>query len=191
MSTLEHATEQNSGEVSTMPSATIERTTKHPVSAEQAVRESVTRAHLTDAERTAHSSNEQPVDEVAATIAAIRRAVGDARSSVGTAVDPRIWTKKSPWIALGLASTTGLVAAVCLRRGAKPETSKHEPPQPQPPKQRSEEPAKAGWTGSIANSLFDLAKVAVETAIMTSIREASGRHFDDRGPSEEIVNHAE
>ena len=175
-----------------MANATLERTEKRPAAAEQAARENAARARRAEEARKAREpTHEQPVDEAAATKAAISRAVADVGRSVGHAADVRLWTKKSPWIALGVAATTGLVAAVAVRRGIKPESKNGEPPQPPSPKPKSEEPAKAGWTASLANSLFDLAKVAVETAIMTSIRETAGRHFGNGEPDEPIVTHAE
>jgi hypothetical protein len=117
---------------------------------------------------------EASVHEAAAAKAAIRRVVTDTRHSLGTAVDVRLWTKKSPWIAVGAAAAAGLAAAVWLRRGgtrsqascdAAPAVAK-----PQPP-----EPAKRGIGASIASSLFDLAKFGLETAIMGGIHEATAK----------------
>jgi hypothetical protein len=193
MSTLEHATERSSGAASTTPVATPER--KRPASAEQASRQRAAGAAAkAAAQKTAGRNHDRAKDEAAATKAAIGRAVRDARLSIGTVVDIRLWTKKAPWIAIGAAAATGLVAAVCVRRtaaaAATTTTENGAPPRRPPEKSKAEQPAKAGWTASLANSLFELAKAAVETAIMTGIRETAARSFDDGQPSDEIVSHS-
>jgi hypothetical protein len=125
------------------------------------------------------ADHESSVDEAAAAKAAIGRVVKAARHSLGTAVDVRLWTKKSPWIAVGLAATAGMAAAVLMRRGGsraavngKSDASvAHELGANAKPA----EPARGGIGAAIASSLFDLAKLGLETAIASGIRESAAR----------------
>jgi hypothetical protein len=123
------------------------------------------------------SEHELLAREAATAKAAIGRAVQATRHSAAAAVDIRLWTKKRPWIALGAAAVAGLTTALLVRRGrtepldgAAPTVAQVNPPPP--------EPQKAGFAAAIANSLFDVAKAAIETAIMTGIREVAARKFD-------------
>jgi hypothetical protein len=117
------------------------------------------------------------VDEAAAVKDAMGRVVAEAQHSLGTAVDVRLWTKKSPWIAVGLAATAGMAAAVLLRRGSRrPAPVNGEASHAiadQSADSKSPEPAKAGIGAAIASSLFDLAKFGLETAIASGIRESA------------------
>ncbi len=114
-------------------------------------------------------------DEAAAAKAAIRRVIKETRHSLGSAVDVRLWTKKSPWIALGLAAAAGMAAAVVMRRGgnhaaangdAMAAAASHPASNAAP-----SAPSQSGIGAVIASSLFDLAKFGLETAIMNGIRK--------------------
>jgi hypothetical protein len=115
--------------------------------------------------------------EADAAKAAILRVVRETRDSLGTAVDVRLWTKKKPWLAMGLAATCGLAAAVLFRRAGTPAPTNGETPpsQPGPNSAKGPEPAYGGIGSAIASSLFDLAKFGLETAIMAKVRETSVR----------------
>jgi hypothetical protein len=119
------------------------------------------------------SDREAPANEADAAKAAIRRALAETRESLGAAVDVRLWTKKSPWIAVGLAATAGLAAAVLFRRG-KNRTPVN--PAVANPQAADSKPAQGGIGAAIASSLFDLAKFGLETAIMSGIREVSANN---------------
>lgn len=128
------------------------------------------------------SESESPTDEAAAAKVAIGRAMKDIRDSVGTAVDVRLWTKKAPWIALGAAAVTGLATAILIRREGKTIAASNGAASGEPPRKKpvepTAEPAKAGIGASISSSLFELAKFALETAVVTGVREATARRFD-------------
>jgi len=124
------------------------------------------------------SNRESSVHEAAAAKAAIRRVIEDTRHGLGTAVDVRLWTKKSPWIAVGLAATAGMAVAMLLRRGgrrAPMNDEAHSSLANQPANSKPPEPAHAGIGAAIASSLFDLAKFGLETAIASGIREATAK----------------
>ena len=109
--------------------------------------------------------------------------INDIRRSAGSAVDIRLWTKKAPSIALRPAAVTGLATAVLIRRDGKTASCASEghangKPQQPPGEPKPIEPAKAGVGSTIANSLFELAKLGLETAVMTGVREAAARGFD-------------
>lgn len=114
--------------------------------------------------------------EAAMTKAAIRRVLDETRGSLGSAVDVRLWTKKSPWIALGIAATAGMAFAVAVRRASNHAAANGDasptPTSPPPPPSASAAPAGGGIGAAIASSLFDLAKFGVETAIMSRIKRS-------------------
>lgn len=127
-------------------------------------------------------ANESPNGKICAHEAdavktAIRRVIRETRDSLGTAVDIRLWTKKKPWLAMGLAAAGGLAAAVLFRRGSKPAPADGdaptEPPSSQSVASKPSKPEHGGIGAALASSLFDLAKFGVETAIMAKIRESS------------------
>lgn len=124
--------------------------------------------------------------EAAAVKAAIRRSIRETRASLGTAVDIRLWTKKSPWIALGLAASAGVGAALFVRRaGHSASTNGKGSPDVAIPAAATNppEPARGGIGATLASSLFDLAKFGLETAIAAGIREASARSASARSAS--------
>jgi hypothetical protein len=163
MSILEPATERNSGTASTKPS--------------------VAASEPSNGDSFAH--------EAAVAKAAIYRAIDETRHSLATAVDVRLWTKKRPWIAIGLAATAGMAAAVFLRRGGRPAPPNAEPipagTNQQAASSKPIEPAHAGIGAAIAGSLFDLAKFGLETAIASGIREtAASRARQNACPNEPV-----
>ena len=187
---------KEAGREKVMPAAAATPGVPRPAAVEQAARERAARQRVAREKAAAEdSSSERELmqREAAEAKAAIRRVIKETRESVGTAVDIRLWTKKSPWIALGLAAGAGLATAVLVRRGGKLAASNGEATTATQPaataKPAEPTPAHAGLGAKIAESLFDMAKLALETAIMTGIRESAARKSHTNGQCEETVSH--
>jgi hypothetical protein len=100
---------------------------------------------------------------------ALTRTLEDLKSSLRSTADLRLWTRKHPWAALGIAAAAGFSAAAVVA------SKRSESEQPE----RRERPDQAGVfpTGGVDDrqskplmstlfsSLFDLAKVALQSSI--------------------------
>jgi hypothetical protein len=101
---------------------------------------------------------------------ALARTLEELKASLRTSADLRVWTRRHPWAALGVAAAAGFSAAtlVAARRDNNPSApdengnqSDEEPPVRRTRANHASKPLAA----TIFSSLFDLAKVALQSSI--------------------------
>jgi hypothetical protein len=120
--------------------------------------------------------------EIADAKAALIHAAADLKDGLSKSADLRPWIQHYPWIALGVATVAGFTAATAITPASAPKDSigdrlshlqpngygsAHHPISPTPP---SPPPVRAGVTSSLLGSLFDVAKVFVESLIIGALR---------------------
>ena len=129
-----------------------------------------------------------------ATRAALQNAAGDLQSSLKSAADIRLWTRKFPWAAVGVAVATGFVAASVVKpaQAASPAT-----PHPTPDPQQDSRPAAAGsLIGTLLRRAADMALQAVVAAatqpsVATDGDEEQPAGFDHNGQTEPAATGSE
>jgi hypothetical protein len=112
------------------------------------------------------SESEYLTRESALTRAALACTFEDLKKSLRTSADLRLWTRRHPWAALGVAAVAGFSAAtvVTAKRTAKTETAGDANGRGQEDTE-SHTASSPTLAATIFSSLFDLAKVALETSI--------------------------
>ncbi|HEY4232090.1 MAG TPA: hypothetical protein VGM76_01560 [Lacipirellulaceae bacterium] len=115
--------------------------------------------------------------EISDARAALKRSVAELKPSAVSALDLTAWAKAYPWPAVGAAAATGFALAALLasrRKPAKVDNPVAPTRSPQatcvsdPPTQ----PPTPSFFASVSPALFDLAKLIIETMIMTALRGA-------------------
>jgi hypothetical protein len=102
----------------------------------------------------------------------LRRLKGDLEH----AADVRVWTRRYPWAALGVAAVAGFAAATAVVP-ARGQSLKEKFNGAQQPREQEECPIKSHRTGPgvgmmLLGSLFDLAKVAVAKSVAAAAEPA-------------------
>jgi hypothetical protein len=139
---------------------------------------------------------------------ALKRSVADLKSNAKASLDLSTWARAYPWPAVGAAAIAGFALAATLgsrsKSTAKPSSAPTVDPTtptsaPAPAAAFDELPPSATepkptFFASISPALFDLAKLLIETVIMSAIRsaQASGTHppaNQDGPPTEDSPQH--
>jgi hypothetical protein len=64
--------------------------------------------------KTSGNETELLATEAAAARAAVLQVIGDLKSGLSTAADPRLWARQHPWAAVGVAAVAGFAAAALV-----------------------------------------------------------------------------
>lgn len=126
--------------------------------------------------------------------ASLQRSVQELKESVPTAVSPTLWTQRYPWVAVGVAATTGFLAARMLLPARRPAIIVAAPPASGPAAPAAPPPANRGsFLGSIASSLFQVAAHGLLSSALSTIQSAAENpsQTDDAAvppPSEDIAS---
>jgi hypothetical protein len=125
------------------------------------------------------SETEYLAREIADARAALQSSVAELKPNATAALDLAAWAKAYPWPAVGAAAATGFALAVMFRSRANPpkpqvasatdDSTSQPAASPAPPVNEKPSPS---FFASISPALFDLAKLIIETVVMTAIRAA-------------------
>jgi hypothetical protein len=119
---------------------------------------------------------------------ALARTLDELKSSLRTTADLRVWTRRHPWAALGIAAAAGFSAATVVagrrtnRTSNRAETTRREEAQSADENSDSDSPQPLATT--VFSALFDLAKVAIQS----SVAAASAANFQSDPPAEEAAS---
>ena len=120
--------------------------------------------------------------EVADAKAALVHALHGLKGGMASSTDMRKWVEHYPWAALGAAAAAGFAAAAAvtpahgesLQEKASRLMPKHEEPKPSDGDGATSRAAMPSRMSAISdrliNSLFDIAKILVQTLIVTTLR---------------------
>ena len=117
--------------------------------------------------------------EIADAKAALSRSLADLKSSAAASVDLAAWARAYPWPTIAASAATGFAVAALImsksKKSATPADSASDDVAGASPHVASEPPkAAAGrpFLRSISFAVFDLAKLLIETLVVTAIRNA-------------------
>jgi hypothetical protein len=120
--------------------------------------------------------------EVADAKAALSHALADVKTGLAQSADVRLWVKHYPWAALGAAAAAGFAAAAAVTPAAG-QSLQDKFSQLRPSDQSAANetctnlPPRAAKSSSVTNklidSLFELAKVLVQTIVLTLVRNST------------------
>jgi len=131
------------------------------------------------------SESEYLARESALTRAALVRTFDDLKKSLRMSADVRIWTRRHPWAALGVAAVAGFSAAtvVTAKRTAKANTAGDTNGQKE---HSGHDSSSTTLAATIFSALFDLAKVALETSIAAAAAQppSDNEHAHERSDSQ-------
>jgi len=157
-------------------------------------------------------SNETESDvlarEAAAAQAAAIRAIGDLKTSLVHAADPRLWAQQHPWAAVGVAAVAGFAAATLVVPSPEPNvkeklsdllkglnnaqnghdassTNGVEDELPEKPSMRS------GPLAAVMEAVLDLSKTAVTNFVMAAVHKSSEPPPSDELSDEELADRAQ
>jgi hypothetical protein len=125
------------------------------------------------------SETEYLAREVAEAKTALKRSVADLKSNAKSSLDLSAWARAYPWPAIGAAAATGFaLAAMFASRGKAPNLPTNEvsdaagsPATTATEGQAKPEPRRSMFA-SLSPAIFDLAKLIIETVVMSAIRSA-------------------
>jgi hypothetical protein len=129
---------------------------------------------------------------VAEAKAALQNAVGDLRNGLASSADLRAWVRRYPWAAVGAAAVTGFAAATAItpapgeslqeklsKIGANGDLHAKESA---PVSIKSAAGTNSVLSDKLLSSFVDLAKTAVQTVILATLRSEPPTQQDVAGP---------